>query len=697
MKILLVNLPINGLKQNHTDYPYFYNYYLIFLASILKKNNYCVELKDSFSQANSNCVFDTISKTYSLGDIYYDYDLISDNYDKILVINHPYLNINKPSMYNFYNKIFNQLKTKCNQLIIADCFVSGMSFLDYDENSIIINYPQIDVVLKGSINNVLQYFKLNDIKLNEYIIDFDLINLENYINFLKQVKQLNYYIDDKFKVLPLLTSFGCVYNCKFCTSCINNQKYLTYDLKVIEELLKKLYLKHGINKIIFFDDLLNSNENRLHNLVKIMNKYDVKYDFANGLRADKIGLQSLELMKLKVTDITVSLETGNKYYRNNYINKHINESSFFKLAENCKKLGICLKAHYMYGLPFENIELINETIEFAFQIYEKYNVYPLIQKYEYFPNKKVDKNDINDLNYDLIDKIIKTKFNQITYSNPYKIIINTTYKCNNNCKFCAVSNLRLNEPDLEYQKNEILKFKKLSDSIDFDGGEPTLNNNTLKLVYFAKQNGFNNISITTNARLLSNFKLAQMYAKSPLNNILVSLHGLNDIHNNIVMNKNAFEQTVKGIKNLLQLKNNFKFNLLINITLSKYNISQLDELIQYIYYSLNIKNINIQGLTPFGSAEKKMLLEESDYVILENIIRKYFKRIKFNIVNIPFCKLNVDIKYFFDDMGKNRREMLFIGMEKENLADFLLKKRTKTKKCNSCYYKTICKGEWDFD
>jgi len=46
---------------------------------------------------------------------------------------------------------------------------------------------------------------------------------------------------------------------------------------------------------------------------------------------------------------------------------------------------------------------------------------------------------------------------------------------------------------------------------------------------------------------------------------------------------------------------------------------------------------------------------------------------------------------------KKERNMVFIGQEERNLADFLSSKRYKDTECDSCVYNIICGGKWKFD
>lgn len=131
------------------------------------------------------------------------------------------------------------------------------------------------------------------------------------------------------------------------------------------------------------------------------------------------------------------------------------------------------------------------------------------------------------------------------------------YRCNNNCRFCLSRHKDATVKPLSTKrvKEEIaLASKRGSTFIDFLGGEPTLRKDLPELISFAKENGFELISMTTNGRMMSNKHYAEKLVKAGLNSAIFSIHGHNaELHDYLTRVKGSYLQTVQGLKNFKEL------------------------------------------------------------------------------------------------------------------------------------------------
>ncbi len=733
-KILFIN-PNLSISKKFIDYPYFINLNMLQAASVLK-NKYDVTIYDSFSQPDST--------TFNISDeIFFgsktDIDKVVDlkDFNIFIILNSPFLKLFSSKENKEFKKLIKKIKTtnSSSKIILADCYIGGMHYVDYDSAAILKRYPLVDAICKleceselitmiegDKINNSNKFYnKMDDLPFPDY----EGISLDNYTSFLDKISKEG--LSDFFKIdkktMPIFMSRGCIHDCIFCTSRISGRTYREYSLAYIKKHLLYLKNNYNINKLIILDELINPTEERLDNILKLLEELDLNYEFPNGLRADKISDFALSMLKNKISLLSLSAESGSQDIVNNVIGKNLDLNKVKELAISCDEKNIPLAVHFMIGLPGEGCEDINKTIDFAIELFNDYKAIPLMQLATPIPGSKFFKNldlsqkDIQDIFDNYIEYFFKGKnFSKIDnkklnlflenlkiatkIKNIGKVIMNTTYACNNNCIFCAVGKWRNRISDIESQK---LKLKTAHSKgirmVDFDGGEPTLSKNLIYLIKYAKGIGFNNITLITNGRLLSIRKNAEKIVKSGVTSILFSLHGPNkNIHEQVTRAESSFEQAIGGIKNILEMNiNRHLVNIEINTTITNKNISYLDDFFEMIE-QLKIKKINIQFITPFGIATKNDLPTNQQISdIIPKIIDKYHKRINIKIVNLPYCYLKGYEKYLVQDVLKKERNMIFIGKEEKNLATFLSSKKYKDAECKLCPYNVICSGKWDFD
>ncbi len=87
--------------------------------------------------------------------------------------------------------------------------------------------------------------------------------------------------------------------------------------------------------------------------------------------------------------------------------------------------------------------------------------------------------------------------------------------------------------------------------IIFTGGEPTLREDLPELIAHAEKNG-QITGLNTNARRLSDPHYVEKLVAAGLDHVQITLESNDaEIHNAMVCNKSAFQQTVKGLKNAL--------------------------------------------------------------------------------------------------------------------------------------------------
>lgn len=135
--------------------------------------------------------------------------------------------------------------------------------------------------------------------------------------------------------------------------------------------------------------------------------------------------------------------------------------------------------------------------------------------------------------------------------------IELLYSCILRCKMCYMwKNPRaINELSIENWKKFILALKKFTDlktSINITGGEPLFKENIIGLVKFIVQQGFTDVSMTTNGFLIDK-TIAKEIAESGLGMLSLSLdsinedthdylRGVNGVYRKVIESLNYFEE-----------------------------------------------------------------------------------------------------------------------------------------------------------
>jgi len=177
------------------------------------------------------------------------------------------------------------------------------------------------------------------------------------------------------------------------------------------------------------------------------------------------------------------------------------------------------------------------------------------------------------------------------FFSPEWIVLGINNTCNLHCKMCDVGTLNL---ETNFAKNltgtsplnmPLELFERIADQtkmyypkakLGFAFTEPLAYPHIVKAVEYANKKGLYT-AITTNALLLP--AKADALVKAGLNEIFVSLDGLETTHNMIRGNEKSFQKALEGIKKLFQHPNPPKVSVVSAIT--EWNAKNLKEFADY--------------------------------------------------------------------------------------------------------------------
>jgi radical SAM protein with 4Fe4S-binding SPASM domain len=162
-----------------------------------------------------------------------------------------------------------------------------------------------------------------------------------------------------------------------------------------------------------------------------------------------------------------------------------------------------------------------------------------------------------------------------------------------------------------------LQYKlDISPSIHFTGGEPLLRKDLFRIISYARDLGFS-VSLMSNG-ILINDAIAKKIKENKINDVQISLDGLESIHDSI-RGKGSFSRTVEGITCLVS----HGVDTNINLTLSSLNYNQIDGVIEMLT-GLGVNCLSISRLVPCGSgnALKDKMLRADELTALYKSLHK---------------------------------------------------------------------------
>ncbi len=173
------------------------------------------------------------------------------------------------------------------------------------------------------------------------------------------------------KVLPYYSSRGCPYKCSFCE--VQGQpRALRFRYKVKEDLSQ---LAEKYSPAIFFigDELLPYYNERWRD-----SWGDFRYPFVAYIRADISPELLTWLHDRGMVGCAFGVESGDEQYRNEILQKSLQDSEIYRTVSLLKKLCIGYVPFYMTDTPGETFAIKSKT----FKMSRELGGYPIIWQYE---------------------------------------------------------------------------------------------------------------------------------------------------------------------------------------------------------------------------------------------------------------------------------------------------------------------------
>lgn len=213
--------------------------------------------------------------------------------------------------------------------------------------------------------------------------------------------------------------------------------------------------------------------------------------------------------------------------------------------------------------------------------------------------------------------------------------IEVTGFCNMHCKHCRASNQpqkMISKEQMEKILSFINKVKADDFKLTFSGGEPFLNKNLYEYLKMAKENGLEQIVITTNASLVTDDWLKKLNdLKLKFLCIQVSIDSIDETsHDNFRGYPGAFKKCGEVLDKINNYDNIYSS---IRMTITPDTIGEIDNMIEFAL-SKKVKILGIGSVIPFGKAQDGHLSLKPDQ-------KKYFMQLISDLNNKYKDKLEI--------------------------------------------------------
>lgn len=277
-------------------------------------------------------------------------------------------------------------------------------------------------------------------------------------------------------------------------------------------------------------------------------------------------------------------------------------------------------------------------------------------------------------------------------------IIRIDTRCNFDCMFCTAF----------CDKNSTISFEQIIKAVDtlynkgcntvtITGGEPTLQLDIMNILKYIKEKDMY-IDLQTNGFSSQNIDFAKELINCGVNSFFISLHSHKpDIFEKITQ-RNAFNDVVKGIHNLMILGADIQISHVVNLL----NYKDLKEFMSFILEEFNIKKVYVSFVYPNvhknNSVEIVPRLSEIAEYLNESLKFCVEHNMTIDVEGIPLCymrnyvNLNIESKRLHWKPKYHIEADLII----EDVHYYNIKNCKKEGNvCSDCVTYNICPKLWD--
>jgi radical SAM superfamily enzyme YgiQ (UPF0313 family) len=166
------------------------------------------------------------------------------------------------------------------------------------------------------------------------------------------------------KALPVNTSRGCFYRCRFCTYHWYSPEVHYKSLDVLRHELRLINDLGFVSHVRFTDDNFTANKQRLGTVLDMMIQDKLNFKWSAFARASALSPALVTRMKAAGCEfVDMGLESGSQTILNN-MDKRVNRSQALAAIRMLNDAEIYSRGSFIVGYPGETTETFSETVDF---------------------------------------------------------------------------------------------------------------------------------------------------------------------------------------------------------------------------------------------------------------------------------------------------------------------------------------------
>lgn len=212
-----------------------------------------------------------------------------------------------------------------------------------------------------------------------------------------------FYLQRKINYIPVMTSKGCPFRCKYCASHFLNPVKMMRSPKSVVEEIEFWHQKYNVKDFVFYDDalLVDEKKHAVPMLKMIINSgMNIRFHTPNAVHVRGISAKTAQLMfKAGFKTLRLGLETAD-FDNRTELDKKVTSIEFQKAVTFLKDAGFQkeqIGAYLLSGLPGQHIRSIEDSIN----IVKQSRITPVLAHYSPIPHTALWKKAVASSRYDL--------------------------------------------------------------------------------------------------------------------------------------------------------------------------------------------------------------------------------------------------------------------------------------------------------
>lgn len=530
--------------------------------------------------------------------------------------------------------------------------------------------------------------------------------------------------------IPILAARGCVTKCSFCSEQTISPKFAQRSVADVLKEMDALYAEYGQDAFEFNDDLLNGNMKWLDAFCDALIERGSPYVWQGLCRPHRLDRPMLQ----KMWDAGCSqMSYGVQHFSWRMLKmmgRKEEPDPLMQVLDDTLDVGMQTYIDVILGHPGENEEDVEITVQTVRSLMARYpNVAINLNPFNYIYGSAID---INPAAFDVVPEYfaeplpsglkhleaLSSKFvidytqtpdsrtvvdrvNRLAWTvfqarRPPKIPIldEELPFCNDNCLHCGVADIM--------KTANVVPFKRIESSLrelaPISGGtvmfavsELTIRPDFIRIIEAARAAQMHIIALVTNGRMFAYPEFTRRTVGAGLTHALVSVYGPTPrIHQSITRTPKSFEQTIAGLRDLLQYP---QVTVMTNSVITKKNYAYLPQMVELLA-GLGVRNVNLSFVQIVGAADtySRALIPRIRDVLTplrEAVDLGVSLGLNMGIGGLPYCVLKGYEHHFgVDDLTT---------IANSDPADNITERSpyTQAEACRRCAYNAVCLGIQD--